>query len=117
MVWRRLKGKHKSIVTGLFLTTDEFSSLLYQLDKIEKLFKREEQGNSALQPNVCRPTSSKRKADSINNNNEDQRTTGPHCKVYKVDDAIKKWHVSKVKSIIPRLPSLPHFAGGSCILL
>ena len=98
-------GKTQINRDGLILTTDEFASLLYQLNAIEKSFKREEQNNSALQENVCSPTllaSSKRKADSKNNNNEDQTTTGPQCKVSKVDDAIKKWYVSKVKSTIQK---------------
>ena len=50
---------------------------------------------TTLQSNVYSPTllaSSKRKADSKNNNNEDQTTSGPQCKVSKVDDAIKKWY-------------------------
>ena len=92
-------GKTQINHDGLILTTDEFASLLYQLNAIEKSFKREEQSN------VCSPTlltSSKRKADSKNNNNEDQTTTGPQCKVSKVDDAIKKWYVSKVKSTIQK---------------
>ena len=64
-------GKTQINCDGLFLTNDEFSSLLYQLNAIEKSFKREEQSKSALQSNVCPPTlltSSKRKADSKNNN-------------------------------------------------
>ena len=68
-------GKTQINRDGLILTTDEFASLLYQLNAIEKSFKREEQNNSALQSNVCSPTllaSSKRKADSKNNNNKNQ---------------------------------------------
>ena len=104
-------GKTQINRDGLFLTTDEFSSLLYQLNAIEKSFKREEQStSSALHSKACSPpppstlvTSSKRKANSENRNHEDQTATGPHCKVaYKVDDAIKKWYVSKVKSTIQK---------------
>ena len=99
-------GKTQINRDGLFLTTDEFSSLLYQLNAIEKSFKREEQSTSASQTKACSPstllTSSKRKADSKNINHEDQTSTGPPCKVYKVDNAIKKWYVSKVKSTIQK---------------
>ena len=65
---------------GLFLTTDEFSSLLYQVNAIEKSLKREDQSTSASQSKVCSPStllkSSKRKADSKNINHEDQASTG-----------------------------------------
>ena len=83
-------GKRQINRDRLYLTTDEFFSLLHQLNAIKKSFKRKEKINSALQSNVCPPTSIKRKVDLKNNNNEDQTTTGPQCRVYKVDDATKK---------------------------
>ena len=59
-------GKTQINRDGLFLTTVEFSSLLYQLNAIEKSFKIEEQSTSTLQSKVCPPhtfsTSSKRKS-------------------------------------------------------
>ena len=49
-------GKTQINRDGLILTTDEFALLLYQLNAIEKSFKREEESNSAFQSNMCPPT-------------------------------------------------------------
>ena len=90
---------------GLFLTTDEFSSLLYQLKAIEREFEHNALDQtkfdfSAPPPSPAEPNSisvgtSKRTSDS-----KDELLATSIKKVKKIDDSIQKWYVVKIKDIL-----------------
>ena len=88
-------GKTQINRDGLFLTTDEFSSLLYQLNAIEKSFTNEQNDNASK---CYTPSSLSKRKLSIDADQSAMVT--PPCKVSKKDDSIKQWYASKVKSII-----------------
>ena len=103
-------GTGKTLVNrdGLFLTMDEFSSLVYQLKAIEREFelnaKDQKQVNILPPPPPPSPVEpstlvkiGKRKSEPIN-----ESSTTPAKKVKKLDDLIQKWYAEKVKDIIQK---------------
>ena len=83
---------------GLFLTTDEFSSLLYQLNAIEKSFTQGQNDEKNLS-SVCSALTKRKRDDNDNDESEPARQK---CRVSKVDDSIKKWYAIKIKAIIQK---------------